>query len=282
MRSNRAIKRLRIIECQAFSFTPPIASAKVASTNTAASSLATQQSEDKLYAGAACVKLQVDCPRVSVKIELDHGPINATSCPLWVKSGQSRSVRCRASPSFRTSADQVHSATTNCIRTSYPSYPSYPSSSKLLVPRRKRRLHEPGIEQRPLSERGRQLVGRRARRRREPLALRVPGGALHLIEHRHVPVEIGLLAEWPMAGDVEELGRSAKTADGLGEEGGNAIHVVRKHSVPDEVATEEDLRVVEQHHDVARGVAGMRNDARGPAAEIQLGLGGRIEHDGAA
>src|SRR5262245_48275076 len=76
MRSNRAIKRLRIIECQAFSFTPPIASAKVASTNTAASSLATQQSEDRLYAGAACVKLQVDCPRVSVKIELDHGPIN--------------------------------------------------------------------------------------------------------------------------------------------------------------------------------------------------------------
>ena len=43
-----------------------------------------------LYAGAACVKLQVDCLGVCVKIELDHGPINASSCPLW---GKSRHVR---------------------------------------------------------------------------------------------------------------------------------------------------------------------------------------------
>src|SRR5262249_25738935 len=63
---------------------------KVASTNTAASSLAAQRSEEVLYAGAACVKLQVDCLGVCVKIELDHGPINAPSCPLW---GKSRHVR---------------------------------------------------------------------------------------------------------------------------------------------------------------------------------------------
>src|SRR5262249_47719431 len=107
MRLNRAIKRLRIIECQAFSFTPPIASAKVASTNTAARSLATQQSEDRLYAGAACVKLQVDCPRVSVKIELDHGPINAASCPLWVISGHMQCKRaCPLYPRKRTCAAQ--------------------------------------------------------------------------------------------------------------------------------------------------------------------------------
>src|SRR5262245_60807057 len=107
MRLKLAIKRLRIIECQAFSFTPPIASAKVASTNTAASSLATQQSEDRLYAGAACVKLQVDCPRVSVKIELDHGPINAASCPLWVKSRHVHCDRpCPLYPQKRTCAVQ--------------------------------------------------------------------------------------------------------------------------------------------------------------------------------
>src|SRR5262249_16306561 len=55
-------------------------------------SLSAQQSEDgALRAGAVCVKLQVDCLGVGVKIELDHGPINAPSCPLWVKS---RHVHC--------------------------------------------------------------------------------------------------------------------------------------------------------------------------------------------
>jgi hypothetical protein len=38
-----------------------------------------------LHAGAACVKLQFDCLSVGVKIELDHGPINA---PLMSALGQ--------------------------------------------------------------------------------------------------------------------------------------------------------------------------------------------------
>src|SRR5262249_38589310 len=80
MRLNRAIKRPRIIECQFFSFMPPIASAKVARINTAAScSLAAHGASTVLQADAACVKLQVDCLGVGVKIELDHGPINAPS-----------------------------------------------------------------------------------------------------------------------------------------------------------------------------------------------------------
>jgi len=59
---------------------PPIASAKIGSTNTAAScSLAAHGASTVLQAGAACVKLQVDCLGVGVKIELDHGPINAPS-----------------------------------------------------------------------------------------------------------------------------------------------------------------------------------------------------------
>src|SRR5262249_53537113 len=90
MRLNRAIKHPRVIECQFFSFMPPICSAKVA-TNTAASSLSALQSEDGAFPGAACVKLQVDCLRVRVKIELDHGPISAPS-PLRVKSGH---VQCK-------------------------------------------------------------------------------------------------------------------------------------------------------------------------------------------
>src|SRR5262245_65973146 len=80
MRLNRAIKRPRITECLYFSFMPPIASAKIGSTNTAAScSLAAHGASTVLQAGAACVKLQVDCLGVGVKIELDHGPINAPS-----------------------------------------------------------------------------------------------------------------------------------------------------------------------------------------------------------
>src|SRR5262245_58433958 len=87
MRLKLGIKCPRIIECQFFSFMPPIASAKFASTNAAASSLAANGARTVLYAGAACVKVQVDCLGVGVKIELDHGLINAPSCPLWAKSG---------------------------------------------------------------------------------------------------------------------------------------------------------------------------------------------------
>src|SRR5215510_15383246 len=86
MRLNRAIKRLRITECQFFSFMPPIASAKVARINTAAScSLAAHGASTVLQPGAACVKLQVDCLGVGVKIELDHGPINAPLSALGQK-----------------------------------------------------------------------------------------------------------------------------------------------------------------------------------------------------
>src|SRR5262249_39861751 len=47
-------------------------------------SLSAQQSEDgTLRASAVCVKLQADCLGVGVKIELDHGPINAPSRQLF-------------------------------------------------------------------------------------------------------------------------------------------------------------------------------------------------------
>src|SRR5215470_5024707 len=46
-------------------------------------SLSAQESEDgALRVKAVCVKLQVDCLGVGVKIELDHGPINAPLRPL--------------------------------------------------------------------------------------------------------------------------------------------------------------------------------------------------------
>src|SRR5262249_8238637 len=86
MRLNRAIKRPRITECLYFSFMPPIASAKIGSTNTAAScSLAAHGASTVLQAGAACVELQVDCLGGGVKIELDHGPINAPLSALGQK-----------------------------------------------------------------------------------------------------------------------------------------------------------------------------------------------------
>src|SRR5262249_35533962 len=44
-----------------------------------------------LHAGAACVKLQVDCQRVRVKIELDHGPINS---PLMFALSQKQTCGC--------------------------------------------------------------------------------------------------------------------------------------------------------------------------------------------
>ena len=44
-----------------------------------------------LHAGPACVKLQVDCQRVRVKIELDHGPINS---PLMFALSQKQ--KCEA------------------------------------------------------------------------------------------------------------------------------------------------------------------------------------------
>src|SRR5262245_19108048 len=78
MRLNRAIRCPRIIECQFFSFMPPIASAKrlqVQTRQRVRSPL--NGARTVLYAGAACVKFQVDCLGVGIKIELDHGPINA-------------------------------------------------------------------------------------------------------------------------------------------------------------------------------------------------------------
>src|SRR5262249_27698971 len=61
-----------------------------------------------LFAGAACVKLQVDCLGLGVKIELDHGPINAPSCPLWVKSRHfAVQSRCPLYPRKRTRLSRV-------------------------------------------------------------------------------------------------------------------------------------------------------------------------------
>ena len=51
----------------------------------ASCSLDARRSEDGASRGCR-LKLQVDCQSAGVKIELDHGPINAPSCLLWVKS----------------------------------------------------------------------------------------------------------------------------------------------------------------------------------------------------
>src|SRR5262249_43369211 len=56
-------------------------------------SLSAQQSEHDASRGRRLRETPVYCIGVGVKIELDHGPINAPSCPLWVISKHVRRSR---------------------------------------------------------------------------------------------------------------------------------------------------------------------------------------------